>query len=120
VLPAFLLVGLGLGMSFVPTQIAAFGGVEQAESGGLAAGLINTSQEAGGALGLAVVATIAFGRIPRLVAWANGDPVRINAARVSIFHEAFLIGSCFAAAALLVTLVLLPMVRASEPVSAVR
>jgi EmrB/QacA subfamily drug resistance transporter len=114
VLPAFLLVGLGLGMSFVPMQVAAFGGVSQAESGGLAAGLINTSQEAGGALGLAVVATIAFSRIPGLVAWAGADPVRVRAARMSIFHEAFLIGAGFAVAALAITLVLLPVLRTAE------
>jgi predicted MFS family arabinose efflux permease len=112
VLPAFLIVGLGLGMSFVPLQVAAFGGVSQAESGGLAAGLINTSQETGGALGLAVVATIAFSRIPGLVAWAGSDPNRVSAARISIFHEAFLIGAGFAVAALAVTAVLLPTLRA--------
>jgi EmrB/QacA subfamily drug resistance transporter len=114
VLPAFLLVGFGLGMSFVPVQVAAFGGVEQSESGGLAAGLISTSQEVGGALGLAVVATIAFSRIPALTAWANGDPARVLTARVSIFHEAFLIGAGFATAALFSTVLLLPVLRANE------
>jgi EmrB/QacA subfamily drug resistance transporter len=118
VLPAFLLVGLGLGMSFVPVQVAAFGGVEQTESGGLAAGLINTSQEIGGALGLAVVATIAFSRIPGLTAWAGGDSARVQSARASIFHEAFLIGACFAVAALALTLLLLPMLRAAEQTGA--
>lgn len=114
VLPAFLVVGLGLGMSFVPMQIAAFTGVEQTESGGLAAGLINTSQEAGGALGLAVVATIAFRKIPALTEWADGDPVRVQAARAIVFHEAFLIGACFALAGLIVALLMLPMLRPSE------
>ena len=109
VLPAFLIGGVGLGMAFVPLQVAAFAGVDKRDSG-LAAGLINTSQEAGGALGVAVAATIAFSRIPGLVAWAGNDPVRIAQARASVFHEAFLIGACFAVAAVLVSL-MLPVMR---------
>jgi Sugar phosphate permease len=112
-LPAFLLTGLGLGLSFVPVQVAAFTGTEERDSG-LAAGLINTSQEVGGALGLAVVATIAFRRIPALQAWAHGDPELVRQARTSVFHEAFLVGACFAAAALLVTLLLIPYTKASQ------
>ncbi|MFF4231226.1 MFS transporter [Streptomyces sp. NPDC001820] len=112
VLPAFLTAGLGLGMSFVPVQIAAFAGVDKAESG-LAAGLINTSQEAGGALGVAVAATIAFRRTRDLEEWAHGDPALEQAARTSVFHEAFLIGAGFAVAAIAVAL-LLPSMRASS------
>jgi EmrB/QacA subfamily drug resistance transporter len=109
VLPAFLIGGVGLGMAFVPLQVAAFAGVDKADSG-LAAGLINTSQEAGGALGVAVAATIAFSRIPALTKWAAGDPARIEQGRASVFHEAFLIGACFAVAAVAVAL-LLPVMR---------
>jgi hypothetical protein len=113
VLPAFLVGGLGLGMSFVPLQVAAFAGVERARSG-LAAGLIGTSQEAGGALGVAVAATIAFARIPDLQRAAHGDPALVLAARASVFHEAFLIGAGFAAAAVVVALLLLPRIRAAS------
>src|SRR4029077_20035192 len=60
-LPGFLLVGLGLGFSFVPISIAALAGVRPAEAG-LASGLINTSQQIGGALGIAALATIATSR----------------------------------------------------------
>jgi len=112
ILPAFLIGGLGLGLAFVPTQVAAFAGVGEADSG-LAAGLINTSQEAGGALGVAVAATIAFSRVPELVAWAGNDPGRIVEARATVFHEAFLIGAGFAALGVLAALTL-PMMRASE------
>jgi EmrB/QacA subfamily drug resistance transporter len=112
ILPAFLVGGLGLGMAFVPIQVAAFGGVSKSDSG-LAAGLINTSQEAGGALGVAIAATIAFSRVPALTKWAGGDPARIMDARVSVFHEAFLVGAGFAALGALVALTL-PMLRASE------
>ncbi|MEY9967068.1 EmrB/QacA subfamily drug resistance transporter [Streptacidiphilus sp. MAP12-16] len=113
ILPAFLVAGLGLGMTFVPLQVAAFSGVRTEESG-LAAGLINTSQEAGGALGVAIVATIVFSRVPALTRWADGDPTRVLAARVTVFHEAFLIGACFALLGVVISLLLLPMMRASD------
>jgi EmrB/QacA subfamily drug resistance transporter len=108
VLPPFLLVGIGLGMSFVPLQIAAATGVPELESG-TAAGLINTSQEAGGAVGVAVVSTVAFTRIGHAMS-DPGHPA-LRAARASGFHEAFFLGSCFALAALLVALALLPRMR---------
>jgi EmrB/QacA subfamily drug resistance transporter len=112
ILPAFLISGLGLGLAFVPIQVAAFGGVAKEDSG-LAAGLINTSQEAGGALGVAIVATIVFSRVPALTKAAGTDQVAILNARASVFHEAFLVGSGFAVLGLLVALTL-PMLRASD------
>jgi EmrB/QacA subfamily drug resistance transporter len=60
-LPGFLLMALGIGLSFVPTSVAALGGVEPHEAG-LASGLINTSQQIGGALGIAVVSSVASAR----------------------------------------------------------
>src|SRR6266581_2875913 len=60
-LPGFLLVGVGLGFSFVPISIAALAGVRPAEAG-LASGLFNTTQQIGGALGIAVLSTIATSR----------------------------------------------------------
>lgn len=112
-LPAFIICGLGLGASFVPLQISAFAGSEEHESG-LAAGLINTSQEIGGALGLAVAATYAFRRIDELEAQSKGVPELVDQARTTVFHDAFLISAGFAAAGLLVTLVLLPLTRAKD------
>ncbi len=112
VLPAFLIAGLGLGMSFVPLQIAAFAGIEKSHSG-VAAGLINTSQEAGGALGVAVAATIAFSRVPELTASSHGNSALILTARASVFHEAFLVGAGFAVVGT-ITALLLPMLRATR------
>jgi EmrB/QacA subfamily drug resistance transporter len=112
VLPAFLIAGFGMGLAFVPLQVAAFTGVDKKDTG-LAAGLINTSQEAGGALGVAVAANIAFALIPGLTEWAGDDPERLDQGRATVFHEAFLVGAGFAFAAVLVALTL-PMMRASE------
>ena len=59
-LPGFFAIGIGLGFSFVPVSIAALAGVTQHEAG-LASGLFNTSQQIGGALGVAVLSTVATG-----------------------------------------------------------
>ena len=56
--PAFLLSGVGLALAFVPMSIGALTGVRQAEAG-VASGLINTSQQIGGAIGVAAATTIA-------------------------------------------------------------
>ena len=58
VFPAFLLSGIGLALAFVPTQIASLTGVRDSEAG-VASGLINTSQQVGGAIGLAAATTVA-------------------------------------------------------------
>jgi hypothetical protein len=84
----------------------------------MAAGLINTSQEAGGAFGVAVAASIAFARIPALARWAGHNSVRIAQARADVFHEAFIIGAGFALLGVLIALTL-PMMRASEHAAAV-
>jgi EmrB/QacA subfamily drug resistance transporter len=110
VLPPFLMVGVGLGMSFVPLQIAAAFGVDERESG-TAAGLINTSQEAGGALGMAVISTVAFTRIGHLMSGSSGSGAALRAARASGFHQAFFLGACFALASLALAAVLLPLMR---------
>src|SRR5690349_16884664 len=56
--PAFVLGGIGLGFSFVPVTIASLAGVDRADAG-VASGLVNTSRQIGGAIGLAAVSTIA-------------------------------------------------------------
>jgi EmrB/QacA subfamily drug resistance transporter len=83
-LPGFLVLGLGLGFSYVPMSIAALAGVEPAEAG-LASGLINTSQQVGGALGIAALATIATSRTQSALA-GGADHA---SALVTGFHSAF-------------------------------
>ena len=66
-LPGFLIIALGMALCFVPISIAALAGVRQAEAG-LASGLINTSQQIGGAVGIALLSTIAISRTENEVA----------------------------------------------------
>ena len=94
VLPGMLLLGLGAGIAFNPLLLAAMGDVAPSESG-LASGLVNTSFMMGGALGLAVLASLANFRGRHLQA-AGADPI---AALNGGYQAAFLVGACFAALA---------------------
>jgi EmrB/QacA subfamily drug resistance transporter len=106
-LPAFLVAGLGLGLSFVPLQVVAFTGTQEHESG-LVAGLINTSQEVGGAIGLAVAATCAFHTLTTMIPETHGAPALLRRARALAFHDAFLVGAFLLGEALMIAFLLLP------------
>jgi len=97
-LPGFLLIGVGLGFSFVPVSIAALAGVTGRDAG-LASGLINTSQQIGGALGLAILTTIATTHTKHLLAGGEKAP----AALTSGFSLAFWAGVGFAVLSILAT-----------------
>jgi EmrB/QacA subfamily drug resistance transporter len=97
VLGPSLLAAVGLGFAFVPVTIAAVSGVDDREQG-LASGLINTSQQVGGALGLAVLAAIANSEI---------GTSQDKAVLTDGFSSAFLVGSGFAVLGLLATLFLI-------------
>jgi EmrB/QacA subfamily drug resistance transporter len=101
-----LLAAAGLGFAFVPQTIAAVSGVADREAG-LASGLINTSQQVGGALGLAVLATIANSRTDDLLASSGGDPAAIRAALTEGFQAGFLAGAGIAVLGLIATLTLI-------------
>lgn len=117
-LPVFVVIGLGMGLAFVPLQIAALADVSQ-DRAGVAAGLINTSQEVGGALGVAVAASYAFRQVATLTAQAEGDPAMVLAARTTVFHDGFAAGAVFAALAALVAILLLPRIpRTDGPIVA--
>src|SRR5205823_13693197 len=73
-LPGYLLVGVGMAFSFIPMSIAALAGVAPNEAG-LASGLINTSQQIGGALGVAVASTVAFTHAGTLLATGHSPAV---------------------------------------------
>jgi EmrB/QacA subfamily drug resistance transporter len=97
-----LLAAVGLGFSFVTTTIAAVSGVEEKESG-LASGLINTSQQVGGALGLAILSTLATSHTEGLIESGHG----LKPALTDGFQIAFLGGAAFAALGIVLTLVLI-------------
>jgi predicted MFS family arabinose efflux permease len=96
---------VGLGFAFVPVTIAAVSNIS-ADDSGLASGLINTSQQVGGALGLAVLGTIASTRTNDLVASAQGNPAALPDALTEGFQLAFLAGAGFAVLGIIATLVL--------------
>ncbi|HET9119738.1 MAG TPA: MFS transporter [Solirubrobacterales bacterium] len=98
-----LLAAMGLGFGFVTSTIAAVSGVKESEQG-LASGLINTSQQIGGALGLAVLSTIATSRTDHVLA-AGGSS--LPNALTEGFQSAFLGGAVIAALGFVATLVLI-------------
>jgi len=91
VLPSMVLLGFGAGMAFNPVLMAAMNDVEPSESG-LASGVVNTSFMMGGALGLAVLASIAASRSDSLRDAGEGA----HQALTSGYHTSFLIGALFA------------------------
>ena len=94
VLPSMILLGLGAGVAFNPLLLAAMGDVSPDESG-LASGVINTAFMMGGALGLAVLASLAAARTGALQAAGTDALVALN----SGYHAAFLAGALFAGVA---------------------
>jgi MFS family permease len=101
VLPSMILLGIGAGIAFNPVLLAAMSDVAPEESG-LASGIVNTAFMMGGALGLAVLASIAAARTDSLR--PDHGPV---AALLGGYHVAFLVGAVFAAAAVVVGTTLL-------------
>jgi EmrB/QacA subfamily drug resistance transporter len=110
-LPGFLLIAVGLGFSFVPISIAALAGV-QAEEAGLASGLFNTSQQIGGALGIAALSAIATSTTESGVASGTALPVALTDG----FETAFVWGGIIAAVGILVGLVLVRQSDLDVPV----
>jgi EmrB/QacA subfamily drug resistance transporter len=94
VLPAMILLGLGAGMAFNPVLLAAMSDVEPTEAG-LASGVVNTSFMMGGALGLAVLASLAASRTDTLLAAGESEAAALTGG----YHVAFFVGALFAIAA---------------------
>jgi len=123
-LPGFILLGLGMGATFVPITIAATSGVKGRESG-LASGLLNTSQQIGGALGLAILTGLASSSAASFVRHtAHPDKLTVVAAQVHGFHAAFYLASAFMVGAAVIATVLMKQSKqgrqdaVTEPVAA--
>jgi MFS family permease len=93
VLPGMVLLGIGAGIAFNPLLLAAMSDVDASDSG-LASGIVNTSFMMGGALGLAVLASLAAARTSALQA-SESTAAALNGG----YHLAFLFGAIFAAGA---------------------
>ncbi|HEX7970012.1 MAG TPA: DHA2 family efflux MFS transporter permease subunit [Stellaceae bacterium] len=102
VLPGMILLGLGAGIAFNPVLLAAMSDVEPGEAG-LASGVVNTSFMMGGALGLAILASLAAARTDNLLASGGGALAALNGG----YHVAFVTGAVFAGSAALLGAVLL-------------
>jgi predicted MFS family arabinose efflux permease len=105
-LPAMLLLGIGAGVSFPSLMTLSMSGATAADSG-LASGLVNTSMQVGGALGLAVLAALSSTRTGHLLASGVARP----AALTSVFHLAWVISASIAGAGLVIALAVLRGVR---------
>ncbi len=102
VLPPLLLVGLGVGTSFPSLMTLAMSGATPQDSG-LASGLVNTTAQVGGAIGLAILATLATGRTDDLEAAGTAHEAALN----SGFHLAYLVGAGLVGIAVVIAVVVL-------------
>jgi EmrB/QacA subfamily drug resistance transporter len=102
VLPSMILLGLGAGMALNPVLLAAMSDVEPSEAG-LASGVVNTSFMMGGALGLAILASLAASRSDALLASGEDQLVALTGG----YHAAFIAGAVFAAGAAVLSAALL-------------
>lgn len=101
-LPPFLLIGVGVGTSFPAIMTLAMSGATP-EDAGLASGLVNTSMQVGGSIGLAVLATLSSERTSNLLADGEGHLQALN----SGYHVAYLIGAGLAAVAVAIAVFVL-------------
>ncbi len=110
VLPVMILLGTGIGVCFPALMTIAMSGATQSDAG-LASGLVNTTAQVGGALGLAVLATLSASRSDTLIEQGRSTAVALT----SGYHLAFWIAAALVVAAIAVALVVVqPEARAAE------
>jgi MFS family permease len=103
VVPAMVVLGIGLGLAFVAVTIAATSGVAPEDSG-LASGLLNTTQQVGGSLGLAILSTVSTTRVTNALHAGAALPVALTHG----FKGAFTVAGLLCASGAFLALVLLP------------
>jgi MFS family permease len=102
VLPPTILVGLGTGLGFPALMTLAMSGATPSDAG-LASGLVNTSAQVGGAIGLAALATVAAAHTQGRLSAGESAPAALNAG----YHVAYLIGAALVAVAIAITFAVL-------------
>jgi EmrB/QacA subfamily drug resistance transporter len=112
-LPPFLLIGVGVGTSFPALMTLAMSGATRKDSG-LASGLVNTSMQVGGAIGLAVLATLSGERTETLLADGESQAQALT----SGYHVAYLVGAVLAAIAVAIAVLVLRAPQPSEAMAA--
>jgi EmrB/QacA subfamily drug resistance transporter len=102
-LPGILFASVGMGLVFVPVTLIATSGLP-AQDAGLASGLFNTSQQIGGALGLAILSTLATSKTTDVLTGLGGQPTPADQAQALVdgFHVAYLAGAILLAVAAIV------------------
>jgi EmrB/QacA subfamily drug resistance transporter len=115
VLPALILVGLGAGLGFPALMTLAMSGATPSDAG-LASGLVNTTVQVGGAVGLAVLATLAAGRTTDRLALGDSQAAALN----SGYHLAYLIGAALVVVAIGISLAVFRTAKPTEAPEPVR
>jgi MFS family permease len=110
VFPVMVLLGIGAGLAFPPLMSLAMSGEEPADAG-LASGLINTTGQVGGAIGLAVLATTAAGRTSALLSGGASSAAALTGG----YHLAFWIATAMIGAAVVVALTVVRLARQDQP-----
>jgi EmrB/QacA subfamily drug resistance transporter len=117
ILPGLMIMSLGIGMSFVAINVAATSGVPHKQSG-LASGLLNTSLQIGGSLGLAILSGVSASKIKAYLISSGANahsPLVIAKATVSGFHTALLVGTTFAIGASIIAFLIIKP-KKGEPI----
>jgi len=114
-----LIAAVGLGFAFVSMTIAAVAGVGPQQAG-LASGLINTSQQVGGALGLAILVSVATSKTDSVMTAAGGAPSALPGALTEGFRAAFTVGIGFAVVGAILAAVLISSQASREHAAAAR
>jgi EmrB/QacA subfamily drug resistance transporter len=101
-LPGFVITGIGIAFAFVPVSIAALAGVKHHEAG-LASGLINTSQQIGGAIGTAIISSVAISSLSFQLHLTQSQAAQV----VSEYSRGFWVGFGFALAGVVATVAMI-------------
>jgi EmrB/QacA subfamily drug resistance transporter len=116
VLPGMIIIAMGMGLGFITMTIAATNGVPHEDSG-LASGLLNTAQNVGGSLGLAILSGISASGVTGYInshLSTVSQPLTQAAAQVNGFHDALRVGACFSLVAAIIALTLIHEKKGEE------